>query len=139
MESFYDYQFVDFDHRSVILADINKQEYGGEPRPYYVDINYKCSVCKANFQFTAKEQKAWYEEYGFWNRACPINCIDCRKKVRDEKNLLKEFSTYKKENDSDLSPEQAEHISQLMIAIYKKPFSLKLQERFNYLVKKTKL
>ena len=130
-DSFYDYQCVEFDHKTAILADLTKQRYGIDSRPYYVDITYKCSLCKKWFTFEAKEQKVWYEEYGFWNTAHPVNCVDCRKKVRHEKNMLIEFSSYKKEDDKNLSSAEAKHLCELMITVYQKPFSLKLQERFN--------
>ena len=133
--SFYDYQFLDFDHKSVIEADISKQKYGFEPRPYYVDIKYKCRKCKVIFLFTAKEQKTWYEEYGFMNRSHPVNCYECRRLVRQEKELHKEYSLYKKEDDAKLSPEEAKRVSEMISTLFEVPFSEPLRSRYNHLIK----
>ncbi|MCH2175129.1 MAG: zinc-ribbon domain-containing protein [Lentisphaeria bacterium] len=81
-DSYWDYQFVHFDPGSVEEADIAKQNFGAMARPYYVDIIYKCRRCKDEFTFEVKEQKVWYEEFGFHVDAHPVNCVDCRIKVR---------------------------------------------------------
>jgi len=133
--SFYDYQDLDIDHKSVIEADLSKQKYGYEPRPYYVDIKYKCKKCKVHFLFTAEEQKLWYESFGFWNRAYPIHCYHCRQIERKHKDLMKEFSIYEKQNDSNLSKEEALKLSEMILTLFEKPFSEQLTSRYNHLVR----
>lgn len=73
--------------KTVIPADINKQDYAVFPRRLYVDIEENCRTCKKSFIFYALEKKHWFEELGFFIDAHCIRCTHCRGK----KNEIKKF------------------------------------------------
>gem|GEM_PF-1571782 len=73
-----------------IMGNFKIQVYSlGGPTYMYVDINYECRECKCSFTFSAAEQKHWYEDLGFLVDARPVNCLECRKKIRHIKNGAK--------------------------------------------------
>lgn len=65
-----------------IRADISKlvptNSYG--PPQWYHDQQVKCRDCKTEFVFTAREQQAWYEQYGIPHYATRVRCEHCSKK-----------------------------------------------------------
>lgn len=70
-------------------ADITKQDYSVCPRYWYIDATFDCEGCGADFIFSAKEQRFWYEDRRFYVDSKPKNCPACRKKERRRK-LLKQ-------------------------------------------------
>ena len=82
---------VSRDYRTAIRADVSSQNYTVCPRYWYVDAVIKCDACNANFNFTANEQKHWYEDLGFYVDSYAKNCVDCRKLHRSRKSLRQKY------------------------------------------------
>ena len=78
-------------YASAVRSDVSRQNYGVCPRYWYIDASFRCTGCDAEFDFSASEQKTWYEEYGFWVDAIPKHCLPCRKKLRLRKILRQEY------------------------------------------------
>ena len=81
------------DYTSAIRADVSSQNYTVCPRHWYVDAVMKCESCRTEFEFTANEQKHWYEELGFYVDSYAKNCIECRRTHRNQKALRQEYDT----------------------------------------------
>lgn len=78
-------------YASAVRADADRQNCGVCPRYWYVDADFRCARCGDEFTFTADEQRSWYEEYGFWVDAFPKHCLDCRRALRNLKDLRREY------------------------------------------------
>jgi hypothetical protein len=72
-------------------ADVSKQHYTMCPRHWYVDATFICGDCDREFVFTAKEQRFWYEERGFFVDSLPKRCARCRKAQRTRVELRKRY------------------------------------------------
>jgi hypothetical protein len=79
------------DYETAVRADTDKQNCSICPRYWYVDAIFPCRRCGAEFGFSAAEQRAWYEEYGFWVDAVPRHCPACRRDLRNLKALRQEY------------------------------------------------
>lgn len=77
--------------RSVITADITKQNYAMYPRTFYVDMEEKCVACGSEFIFFALEQKHWFEELGFYIDSRCVRCCHCRGKENEIKKFHKQY------------------------------------------------
>ncbi|HOP64678.1 MAG TPA: zinc-ribbon domain containing protein [Spirochaetota bacterium] len=76
-----------------LIGDYSRQNYGlGGPTLMYVELKYRCRSCSEDFIFSAKEQQYWYEELGFLVDSHPVNCPDCRKKIRFVKHGAKRLA-----------------------------------------------
>ena len=77
-----------------LRGDVSQQEFCSAhhaPKYFYVDEQRICVQCGENFQFTATEQKYWYEALKFNFRSTVIRCRSCRKKKRTEKALRRQI------------------------------------------------
>ena len=63
---------------------MTRQNYTVSPRHWYVDATLRCNSCGGEYLFSANEQKAWYEDFGFYVDSFPDQCKTCR---RDQRNL----------------------------------------------------
>lgn len=52
------------------------------PPEYYYDIEFTCIDCGAEQNWTAKQQKWWYEEAGGYFFSTAVRCRQCRKKEK---------------------------------------------------------
>ena len=84
---------VRMNYDSVIRANIDKQNYSVTPRHWYVDAIMKCEACRQEFLWSAKEQRLWFEEYGFWIDSVARHCPRCRKKNRRVVELKREYDS----------------------------------------------
>jgi len=67
-------------------ADPEPQSYGmGGPRLLYRDLERRCKICRADFLFSAEQQKRWYEEYGLLNEIIAVRCPPCARTDRTER------------------------------------------------------
>jgi Probable zinc-ribbon domain len=82
---------VRIDYDSAIRADTSRQNFSVAPRHWYVDVASRCDRCREVFDFTAAEQKAWYEEFGFYVDSFPKHCGACRRQRRRLKSLRQEY------------------------------------------------
>jgi hypothetical protein len=79
------------EYDSSIRADVSKQNYTVAPRHWYINATFQCNRCEDRFCFSAEEQKAWYEEYGFYVDSQPRQCRDCRRELRGLKAIRQEY------------------------------------------------
>lgn len=79
------------DYDSAIKADTSRQNYTVAPRHWYVDATFRCDRCRGEFQFTAAEQKAWYEGLAFYVDSRAEACRACRRELRRLKSLRQEY------------------------------------------------
>lgn len=91
MMKFRSSEIVNVDYRSEIKAIVSKQKFSIRPLESYVDITLRCEGCKIEFCFSAKEQKLWYEEYGFIVDSYAKNCRKCRSELRRRKALRRSY------------------------------------------------
>jgi hypothetical protein len=84
-------------YATAVRADTGKQNCSICPRYWYVDAIFRCARCGAEFSFSAAEQRAWYEDYGFWIDSVPRHCLACR---RDQRNLR----AIRQEYDQSVAP-----------------------------------
>jgi len=52
------------------------------PPEYYYDIEFTCIDCGVEQNWTAKQQKWWYEEAGGYFFSTAVRCRECRKKEK---------------------------------------------------------
>jgi hypothetical protein len=62
------------------------------PMYFYVDQQKHCLQCSTAFTFTAKEQKFWYEQLGFYGTSTAIRCPPCRRNSRSETDLRRQIA-----------------------------------------------
>ena len=79
------------DYGTAVRADTERQNRSICPRYWYVDAAFPCDRCGAEFTFTAAEQRAWYEEYGFWIDSLPKHCLACRRELRRLKAARQQY------------------------------------------------
>lgn len=63
----------------------------GGPYNWYITYSIQCADCKREFQFSAQEQRRWYEELGFIIHSIPKRCSTCRKERRSSKQAQEEI------------------------------------------------
>lgn len=72
--------------KGAILASTLRQNCGmGGPHYFYRDIQATCRACRADFIFSAGEQKHWFEELMLWNEIIPRECRDCRRRKHHDR------------------------------------------------------
>ena len=60
------------------------------PPTYYVDVEVNCRDCGVEEVWTAKDQKWYYEVIKGTLFATAVRCINCRKKVREQKAIQRQ-------------------------------------------------
>jgi Probable zinc-ribbon domain len=85
------YRALRIDYRTAVRADVERQNCSICPRYWYVEATFSCENCAVEFTFSAAEQKAWYEDYGFWIDSLPKRCLACRHKLRELKSVRQEY------------------------------------------------
>jgi hypothetical protein len=81
------------DYGTAIRADISKQTYTVAPRHWYIDCDFDCAECHREFTWTAREQQAWFEQYGLWVDAQPRICKDCKAAELRLEDLRREYDS----------------------------------------------
>ena len=76
---------------TAVQADPDAQNCSICPRYWYVDADFLCERCGAEFRFTADEQRVWYEDYRFWIDSLPRHCLACRQELRSLKAARQEY------------------------------------------------
>jgi hypothetical protein len=85
------YRSVRVNYKTAVRADTDKQNCSICPRYWYVETIFPCARCGAEFSFSAAEQRAWYEDYGFWVDSLPRHCLACRRDLRNLKAVRQEY------------------------------------------------
>ncbi len=91
MPAHFFYGSLRINYETALRAAVNKQNCSMCPRYWYVDAVFRCARCDAEFLFSAGEQRAWYEEYGFWVDSYPRRCPVCRRDLRKLKGIRQEY------------------------------------------------
>ena len=110
------------DHATAIRGNPDKQNYSVCPRHWYLDADFKCDSCGREFTWTAREQKAWFEDYFFWVDSKPRQCKSCMADRRRLKELRKEYDTMVPEARAQGSSDQKRRIITI-IAEFESAFS----------------
>lgn len=76
---------------TAVRAETAEQNCSICPRYWYVDALFRCKRCGAEFEFSAAEQRVWYEDYGFWVDSLPRSCPACRRALRNLKTVRQEY------------------------------------------------
>ena len=82
---------LQIDYASAVRADALRQYCSICPRHWYVDARFPCARCGGEFAFSAAEQRAWYEDYGFWVDSLPRHCQHCRRSLRALAQTRREY------------------------------------------------
>jgi len=82
---------LNLDFATAVRADITKQDYSVCPRFWYLDMTLTCEGCECAFEYSASEQRFWYEELRFFVDVMPRRCPACRKKDRRLKLLKQQY------------------------------------------------
>jgi hypothetical protein len=91
MPAHFFYRSLRVHYDTALRADTDKQNCSVCPRCWYVDASFRCDRCGAEFLFSAAEQRAWYEDYGFWVDSLPRHCLACRRDLRNLKAARQEY------------------------------------------------
>lgn len=102
--------------KRAIAAHPSLQQYCWYPHFAYFDTLHTCRTCQESFTFTKREKRFWFEQLKFWIDAEPVNCVDCRKEIRQLKQENKTLSTVLRKKKEDMTPQELEAV----ITIYKK-------------------
>lgn len=76
-----------------IPADLSKQvpnNSWGPPVAAYFDIAFRCRDCGKEEIWTAEQQKWYYEEAKGSLYATAVRCNECRKRLKEQKQLQRE-------------------------------------------------
>lgn len=68
---------------TAVPADVSKQVGATIQVTHYYDLDRTCRKCNRPFIFFAEEQKYWYEELKLPLEADAVNCVPCRRKIRE--------------------------------------------------------
>ncbi len=125
MPGYFFYGAVHVEYRTAKRAVIEKQDFSMVPRFWYIDADFRCDACRKEFTWSADEQKAWFERYGYYVDAQPRHCKKCRAEHRVLTRLRKEYDALVGEaRDGGSAPQKQriiEIVDQLEAALAKLP------------------
>ena len=87
--------------KKAVLASPLLQDTASSVNLAYADQNSKCRKCGSDFKFTKEEKRKWYETYKFHLDSTPVNCLNCRRQIRQlkaENKILSSILSKEKEN-----------------------------------------
>jgi hypothetical protein len=89
-----------------ITASPQLQTTAGDPNMAYYDTSIKCRTCSSDFLFTKEEKKYWYEQLKFWTECTAVNCLPCRRQIRELKKENKILSDILKKDQDKITIEE---------------------------------
>lgn len=107
----------EIDYTTAIRADISAQDYSVCPRHWYIDARFRCTECGADFLWSAKEQRTWFESYRFWVDSQPQLCRECRAKRKELIQLRQEYDSLVTDARSQGTSEQKRQIIAIVDAL----------------------
>ncbi len=125
---------VCLNNKKAILAHPSLQQYAWNPNYAYFDTRHTCRTCETVFTFSKEEKKYWFETLKFWTDAEPVNCVNCRKEVRQFKNQNTRLSNILQQKEEDISIEELEEV----IEIYTKWEKIKRVKYYQSVLRKQK-
>jgi len=96
--------------KKAIKANPSLQNYCWNPHYAYFDSNLICQSCKTPFTFNIKEKQFWFESLKFWIDSSPVNCLDCRKEIRQLKKENKTLSIILSKKEKEISKRELETV-----------------------------
>ena len=102
--------------KKAIEGNPNLQNYCWNPNYAYYDADKNCRTCNSEFVFTKEEKKYWYESLKFWIDSEPVNCVSCRREIRQLKVENKILSGILKKEEKEISTKELEKV----VKIYSK-------------------
>jgi hypothetical protein len=72
-----------------IKANVDNQDFAGNPHFAYFDKTASCRDCNKDFVFSKEEQRHWYEKLGLMVWAKEVRCNPCRRNKKLHTKLLK--------------------------------------------------
>jgi len=87
------------------------------PIIYYCSTLINCKICKNRFNFSAEEQKVWYEEYKIFTDVKPKLCLPYRRKSKVIKKINEELAPLLKAVKTEPTKEKLVRISELYIEL----------------------
>lgn len=118
MPAHFFYRALHRDYESAVRANPENQNCSMCPRYWYVDAVFPCDRCSDRFTFTAAEQHAWYEEYGFWVDSLPKHCLSCRRALRELKAARQDYDRHVEEALRSDDPELKKRIALVIDQLY---------------------
>ena len=117
-ESFIDSEFEwacdnCLESKKAILASPGLQETPWTPHLAYSDTELKCSSCRKEFLFKKEEKKIWYESYKLPINAEPNNCLECRRKIRNQNLENKTISEILKKTEDEITDNELERVVEI--------------------------
>ncbi|PAW72970.1 MAG: hypothetical protein B9S33_22570 [Pedosphaera sp. Tous-C6FEB] len=85
------FRALGLDYSTAVRANPALQNYTVAPRHWYLDARFRCAACPADFVWSAQEQRAWFEDYGFYVDSRPTLCPRCRADRRNARRLRREY------------------------------------------------
>ena len=101
------------ENKKAILATLGLQEIPWTPHLAYFDTHLNCYSCKKEFVFKKEEKKAWYESYKLPINAQPNNCLDCRRKTRNQHAENKAISEILKKPEEEITDNQLQEVIEM--------------------------
>jgi hypothetical protein len=89
-----------------ITASPALQKTGGDPNIAYYDASLICRNCGKDFRFTKEEKKLWYEKFKFWTECTAVNCLQCRRQIREFKSDNKILSDILRKDHNGITKEE---------------------------------
>lgn len=96
-----------------IMGNPASQNYCWSPNYAYYDSNKTCRTCKSKFTFAKEEKKYWYESLKFWIDSEPVNCLNCRKEIRQYKIENKVLSEILRKEEQEISKLELEQVIEI--------------------------
>jgi hypothetical protein len=97
MPAHFFYRSLRVNYETAVRSNPEKQNCSICPRYWYVEAIFPCERCGIEFAFSVAEQRAWYEDYGFWVDSLPRQCLACRRDLRQLRAVRQEY-------DRDVGP-----------------------------------
>ena len=101
------------DKKKAIKGHPNLQNYCWDPHFAYFDSNKICRKCNVEFVFGKEEKKFWYESLKFWHSSEPVNCVNCRKDIRQYKTENKILSDILRKKEEDITLIELEKVVEI--------------------------
>ena len=118
---------------TAVRANIAKLPYEIIPTELYHDLKRVCRSCNQNFIFFAEEQQYWYEDLKLPLQADAVNCVTCRRKVRELKNLKSRYDDLVHQKRTAI--ESVELIENAIILIEEGVFMKKIISNLKYIAR----
>lgn len=99
--------------KKAIKGNPELQNYCWNPNYAYFDSPKICKTCKSEFIFSKEEKKYWYESLKFWIDSEPVNCVNCRREIRQYKLENKILSEILRKKEIEIPTNEVEKVVEI--------------------------